>query len=556
MRLVALIVAAASAQAACTNPKTRQDWTALPGNLKSAYVAGIQALTQRPISNQYSDPSTMSYYDFTIGHSNNAYWAHGNAQFYVYHRAMLHVFEQALVSTGKWPADQGIPYWDWSAMSQNWQTSDIWSSQYLGAATSSDVDHCVLDGPFRKGAYSVAPDATGRRQQFAPTGDQTCLRRDAQIQYSLTDATSMADALSATSYVQFTCQQPVAGSAYFDESNFHSTGHGTLGGKGDMGNPSVSPNDPIFWLHHGFVDKYYWRWQQECEQFKYDYSGVLSSDGDPMSSGTNQASPYFNVDTWPFQVAQLLDTQGDTLCYKYSKSAGDIPPSSPPKCPPVVPITPTSNNVSITATTSATGVPTPSVNPLDKSWLVSGLVTLIQTKGFSASGGSKFAAVDSFSTSNNTAVVVQRRQESGDDSDIANTYSATANADGTYTVSFSQYNHTIQIPDNYTIHTVFTGSVTALNEITYQKTRFFPVSPEVEYLQHPNAPTNVTKGSSDCYLAHPILLSEDYFQMMNHDYNRYINARKALLMRIDTFNADNCTSLFSPSSLRHHDHTH
>ncbi|MEM9174027.1 MAG: tyrosinase family protein [Myxococcota bacterium] len=39
----------------------------------------------------------------------------------------------------------------------------------------------------------------------------------------------------------------------------HNSGHNIVGGY--MANPVFSPNDPIFWIHHSFVDRVWWRWQ-------------------------------------------------------------------------------------------------------------------------------------------------------------------------------------------------------------------------------------------------------------------------------------------------------
>ena len=51
---------------------------------------------------------------------------------------------------------------------------------------------------------------------------------------------------------------------YYIFSNFlerepHNRGHGWIGG--DMGNPMISPNDPIFWMHHAQIDRIWSVWQ-------------------------------------------------------------------------------------------------------------------------------------------------------------------------------------------------------------------------------------------------------------------------------------------------------
>ncbi|KAJ3215384.1 hypothetical protein HDU81_001427, partial [Chytriomyces hyalinus] len=261
------VAAAGLVSAACSNPRIRMEWHDMSPDQKAAYVRATVALANRPVSGQYDDPTRMAWHDFVQTHSRNAYWAHGNAQFYPYHRAMMWQFENALISTGEWPSNMGVPYFDWSAMSQNWWTSDIFSDQYFGSATSKDKDGCVLTGAFAKGKYKVAEDPEGSRG--ITSGDLTCLRRNARSGAVLPDATEITRGLAPNTYTDFTGYN-------LDNGNYHAAGHVTIGGDGgDLSNPSISPNDPLFFLHHGFVDKYWWRWQQQCQAFKYDYEGRL-----------------------------------------------------------------------------------------------------------------------------------------------------------------------------------------------------------------------------------------------------------------------------------------
>ncbi|KAI9325351.1 hypothetical protein BDR26DRAFT_879600 [Obelidium mucronatum] len=61
-----------------------------------------------------------------------------------------------------------------------------------------------------------------------------------------------------------------------DSTNFHAGGHITLGGSCDVGNFHWSPRDPLFFLHHAYVDKVFWRWQNLCPQYRYSYEGNLA----------------------------------------------------------------------------------------------------------------------------------------------------------------------------------------------------------------------------------------------------------------------------------------
>ncbi|KAJ3215346.1 hypothetical protein HDU67_000561 [Dinochytrium kinnereticum] len=305
-----LIHTGVSAQ--CSNPITRMEWNQLSNSEKQAFIDAIKRLATRPISGQYTDPNRISYGDFVVTHTNNAFWAHANAQFYVYHRAMLAMWERALATVG-WT--KGAVYWDWSAVSQNWWESDVFN--WFGSQ-GTGIDRCLTNGEFRAGVYNVSKEpATGPGQIRDYTGNPTCLRRCGSPGQPITDASALTTIFEgATDYTSFRGD---------DSRNFHAIGHIVVGGIGcDFGNFYFSPNDPLFYLHHAFVDKVWWKWQNLCPNFKSDYEGFLAS-GEAVS-------PDQRLDSWPWSSGQMLDTTGGPLCYTYSRSAGDIPHGPNPGC--------------------------------------------------------------------------------------------------------------------------------------------------------------------------------------------------------------------------------
>ncbi|KAJ3071749.1 hypothetical protein HDU98_004880 [Podochytrium sp. JEL0797] len=484
----------------------------------------------------------MSWHDFAITHSDNSFWAHGNAQFYPYHRAMLWQFEQAIHSTGIYPATVGVPYFDWSAMSQNWWTSDIFTDTYFGAINNpaDTVNHCVVTGAFKKGVYVVAPDAAGHR---VVTGtDMTCLRRNA-AQSALTDASIITKSFSATSYTMLTSD---SAKNYFDETNYHADGHGVLGGPGsDMGNPSVPPNAPLFWLHHGFVDKYWWKWQNICPSYKMDYGGVLARADDPVSAGTNTATANLFVDSWPFTVSQLLNTQsGSPFCYTYSSSAGDLPPPAV-TCPAFTPLSTSASPLPSTTAASATdtaavALPSPTANLNDAVWLNKMLNTFINQKpltfgtGSNAFANATDAGGDGSSGSLNGVAVFGRDSTEPP----AESYTDVQNVDGSTTVSYVVSGYTVTIPAGFEIVMVNAGSVTAMS-LAGKPTRFHPDLPlEAPYV--PNGSGDHPPGSVPCLLAYPTKLSKSYIEGMGKSYTKYLNIHNNVLQKTDEYNADNC----------------
>ncbi|KAJ3072706.1 hypothetical protein HDU98_003078 [Podochytrium sp. JEL0797] len=332
-----LALAAGTVVAQCGNPVTRMEWNQLSNGQKQQYIAAIQQLGQRPASGQTSDATQMSLGDFTNTHSLAAPWSHGSAEFYPYHRAMMNRFDQALQSVG-WSA--GPVYLDWPSISQNWWQSDLFSGAYLGSPSSSDSNHCVVDGVFKNGAYSVSnlPPQIASYRNF-PNPSVTCLRRCGYVGSATVSASEINARFAATSYASFRGDITSGPNRNDDYVGMHMSGHIVLGGDGsicDMGNGAVSTNDPLFWFHHSYVDKVWWKWQNRCPAFKFDYEGPLTANDiiDPTNSGIARADQM--VDSWGTTVQSMLDTQsGAPLCYTYSQSGSDLP-MPPVTCPPFV----------------------------------------------------------------------------------------------------------------------------------------------------------------------------------------------------------------------------
>ncbi|KAI8849657.1 hypothetical protein BC829DRAFT_416697 [Chytridium lagenaria] len=342
--LLAVLGTAGIANAQCSNVVIRREWNELSTGQKNAYITAIKALADRPLSYQTSDPNSISFYDFVVTHTNSASWAHANAIFYPYHRGMLAMMERALQTVG-W--NDGLVYWDWSAVSQNWWDSDIFS--YFGSQGTGN-DRCLTNGQFTTTGYKVSPDpATGPGQTRGYSGNPTCLRRCGRVGAALTDASVLKGIFEvAADYTSFRGD---------DARNFHAVGHLTVGGDGcDLGNFYFSPNDPLFYFHHAMVDKIWWKWQSLCPNFRDSYEGFLS-DGARASSDQSLFS-------WPFTAGDVLNTEGGTLCYRYSTSAGDIPHGPNPGCRSTTPSPNPSGGGGGDATTTEGGDPVTTAGPL------------------------------------------------------------------------------------------------------------------------------------------------------------------------------------------------
>ncbi|ORY42808.1 Di-copper centre-containing protein [Rhizoclosmatium globosum] len=548
--------------AQCTNPAIRREWNELTPSQQQLYVDSIVRLQKRPASNQTQNASVMSYADFVTTHVEQALWTHGNAQFYPYHRAMMRQFELAMQSAG-WSGP--VPYWDWPSISQTWQSSSVFS--YFGPAISTDPDGCLQSGPFAKGNYTILDDTfflpVGQySRQVVPGGDRSCLRRCGS-EDALTDATVITAGLArASNYIEFRGD---------DRSGYHASGHVGTGGSmcGDMADGLFSTNDPLFFLHHGLVDKVWWRWQRTCPYYQFNYEGTLNGADDPIADpGDDTARSAQKMDSWSFwTVTDVLDTQGGVLCYTYSKSAGDLPIVPVNGCPPVPVVAsikaptntvPTAPAASLTAPTlgssqiaqlsqdedSQTVDDDQGVNGEDEPTTITDSAD--QPTDQDPTQEPTQARIIRFNQDNSqTTPSIQRRASLTNNPDV---YTTTAE-NGTTTVHYPNNLQTITIPADYTLHCVYESNVVAKNTKTGLPRTFYP-DHRHDYVLYTRVECagveDVSPKKDLCKLAKPAPLDRGYVESLGMDWVHMESNDNEARMFVDWFNCG-CPNSYSPS---------
>lgn len=84
-----------------------------------------------------------------------------------------------------------------------------------------------------------------------------------------------------------------------------------------MSDVSPSPSDPLFFLHHGFVDRNYKVWQNDQWWNRvYEIGGPSNSNGDAITTDYVLTSMGIRPDA---TIADVLDTEAAYLCYVYDK---------------------------------------------------------------------------------------------------------------------------------------------------------------------------------------------------------------------------------------------
>lgn len=234
-----------------------------------------------------------NYDQFVQVHWDNMGTSHGVPLFLPWHREFTWGFEQALKSIDP---SVNLPYWDSSLDSQNPAAADIFLPRYLGG-NGQGSQHCVTNGV--AGGWNATFPSMADRSRAGLTAP--CVSRCFTFS-ALWNPEAIANTLSnAGSYNSMRVGI---------EGGPHSAVHVQIGGGtcGDMGT-MASTNDPIFFLHHSFVDKMWSRWQSACPKFKTAYDGGRLDDG---------------MAPWGTSIGSTLDTVGDKYCYIYAQSPGDV----------------------------------------------------------------------------------------------------------------------------------------------------------------------------------------------------------------------------------------
>ncbi|OSS48079.1 hypothetical protein B5807_06615 [Epicoccum nigrum] len=311
----------------CMNPPKRMEWRQLSIPQKKSYIDAVLCLSRKEAKSGIN--STVNRFDdHQAVHMEQKPQIHWVGHFILWHRYFVATYEKALREECGY--DGGQPYWDWSldAEPQNEASTRIFDSEifqpdtgfggngYRVVATpeqnrlnitGSTGGGCVMNGPFALPNFNLnVPIPHCLTRDFVPW-----------ILNRMADSKLVEEVLAQPDYTSVA--RTIEKMKSFDPSNIHASGHFGVGGiLGTMGNAAESPGDPIFYLHHGNLDRIFWAWQQK------DLETRLNQVGGPVEpldySGKNVTLDFtVNIGALAGDVTlkDLLDTEGGTLCYKY-----------------------------------------------------------------------------------------------------------------------------------------------------------------------------------------------------------------------------------------------
>ncbi|KAF7324633.1 Tyrosinase central domain-containing protein [Mycena kentingensis (nom. inval.)] len=313
----------------CAHPLVRREWRTLADSEKLDYIAAVQCLQRKPGITGIHGAKTR-FEDFQAVHIVLSEAVHLVGHFLPWHRRLLHAYETALRTECAFEGT--FPYWDWSEdidsglpiakspvfdpvfglggngvdiPNYNGQFGNLTRLESFGWVAPGAGGGCVTDGPFAEYQLNTGPGTNITKH---------CLQRafNENIRGFLTGEQVQA-VLEEQSFESFRIR--LEGAPVYPTMGLHDAGHNLVGG--EMADRYSSPGDPVFYLHHAFLDKIWWDWVQ------MDSASRITD-----VSGRSTVEPPFTDITLDFEldmlglvptvtVREVMDLDSESLCYTY-----------------------------------------------------------------------------------------------------------------------------------------------------------------------------------------------------------------------------------------------
>ncbi|KUJ14569.1 Di-copper centre-containing protein [Mollisia scopiformis] len=313
------------------------------------YVKAVKCLMSTPSKlDAKSYPGAKTRYDdFVVVHMNMTPSVHGTADFLHWHRYYVWAYEEALRNECGYKGYQ--PYWNWGKYADP-TTSPIFngdahsmggngesvkhSGGYLGMAfinvPAGKGGGCVKTGPFANTTVNVGPLAGSMDPSLKipnnPRSDgfgynPRCLRRDVNNYFTSQYLRPIDIANHITSSPDINTFQTTLQTDTTKAFSLHTGGHYTIWGD-PGGDFFVSPGEPVFWLHHGQVDRHWWIWQDQDPTTRvqqYQGGTLMMVPNSPAGhiSDLQMLSVVTPPSTGAEPSANLVSSTSGPFCYVY-----------------------------------------------------------------------------------------------------------------------------------------------------------------------------------------------------------------------------------------------
>ncbi|KAF2668715.1 Di-copper centre-containing protein [Microthyrium microscopicum] len=336
----------------CTieNAKVRREWGDLTVSQRLDYVAAVKCLMKKPATaNKTKYPGAISRFDdFVAFHVTHAGMLHNTNNLFTAHRYFLYVYEEALRNECGYKGYH--PYMDYDRYTKNDPDDPMFNgnASSMGGNGAYDPNYkgvpqmgrtpsiiksgggggCMTEGPFKDMVVSLGPVMS--RNPSVPKNPRSdglgsnprCIRRDinrdaamgatAKHQYDLVTEKTV------NGFYNRLLGQPAPKNDPYPWG-IHTAGH-YIFPVDPGGDPSTSPGDPVFYFHHGMLDRLWWIWQMQDPETRLSALPTVGHShkqrrADPMESmiDLEWLAP-------PIKLKEAMDQlggNGGKFCYIY-----------------------------------------------------------------------------------------------------------------------------------------------------------------------------------------------------------------------------------------------
>ncbi|MDT9700197.1 tyrosinase family protein [Streptomyces sp. P17] len=242
---------------------TRKDVSTLTRTERRRLVKALLELKRRGVYDEFVRTHIEYYVSDGEGGLRTA---HMTPSFLPWHRQFLLELERALRRVD---SSVTLPYWDWTK--DRTAAAAPWTADLLGG-TGRRVDRQVMTGPFAyaEGNWTIKEsvrDGKFLTRDLGRARDPIALPTKKDLEGALADPVYDASPWDSTARKGFRNKLEGWGEGRGPVSwRNHNRVHRWVGG--DMvGGASV--NDPVFWMHHAFIDLCWTRWQRRHRVHRY-----------------------------------------------------------------------------------------------------------------------------------------------------------------------------------------------------------------------------------------------------------------------------------------------
>jgi tyrosinase len=360
-----------SSKAQQSAPRLRKSATELTAAERTRFVSGLLALKRTPSPYAQDRDRGFSWYDTFVNwhrmladcgntdlNTHPRMQGHAGPMFLPWHRQYVLLLEDALRKVTGWPIT--VPYWDWTDHSS---VEKVFTPDFMGPNGNPANDYALDSGAFTPESWPLVIRSRGEVNKATASTTYVARNMGAAAAPKLPTMADVATAFAAPAYdvapyddssdpaksfrnalegykqgggpSQSAClpDQPGSGQGTTDslapgrEPGLHNSVHGWVGGLGLVTSKGVltggtmfvsdtSPNDPIFFLHHAQVDRYWAQWQAANPK-----AGFQPSDGSYPFNGLHDEMYPFNEYGIHVTPADVMDI--DDLDYSYTRPKGD-----------------------------------------------------------------------------------------------------------------------------------------------------------------------------------------------------------------------------------------